>query len=130
MILATQAPTRRMAPLTQSAALMVENTVYSTKYRQLDTLLDGGIKQGFILELSGPPGCLKETIAINVVSSFVEASRHVLFVGRISPMMGILRILTWSDRQNMTSPATLVRALRSTCVIKSDVIGMTYSHAL
>lgn len=69
---------------------MVDNSIYTTNLPQLDALLDGGLKQGFILEISGPPGCMKETLAINVVSSFVGASKHVLFVGKIDPRRGIL----------------------------------------
>lgn len=87
---ATQTPTCKVAPLTQSAACMVDNATYGTKFSQLDTLLDGGLKQGFILELSGPPGCIKETLAVNVVGSFVGASKQVLFVGKISPSSVIL----------------------------------------
>ncbi|KAI0732749.1 P-loop containing nucleoside triphosphate hydrolase protein [Fomitopsis betulina] len=99
---ATQLQTRRAAPLTQSAAFMVDNAIYSTKFSQLDTLLGGGLKQGFILELSGPPGCIKELLAVNLVSSFIEESKHVIFV----------------DMQNMTSPATLNRVLPSSSALQ------------
>ncbi|KAH9933785.1 P-loop containing nucleoside triphosphate hydrolase protein [Fomitopsis serialis] len=106
---ATQVP--RTAPLTQSAALMVGNhKLYSTQFSQLDALLEGGLKQGFILELSGPPGSMKETVAANIVSSFIDTSQHVLFV----------------DMQNMTSPATLVRLLRTSSSSLQDHQGRVY----
>ncbi|KAH9833196.1 P-loop containing nucleoside triphosphate hydrolase protein [Rhodofomes roseus] len=106
---ATQMP--RSVPLTQSAALLVGGSkAYSTKLAELDALLEGGLKRGFILELSGPPGSIKETVAMNVVSSFVEASHHVLFV----------------DMQNMTSPATLVRSLRTSSSAPQDCQGRVH----
>ncbi|KZT71934.1 hypothetical protein DAEQUDRAFT_706170 [Daedalea quercina L-15889] len=106
---ATQMP--RTIPMTQSVALMVGgSTSYSTKVSQLDTLLDGGLKQGFILELSGPPGSIKETLATNIVSSVVESSMHVVFV----------------DMQNMTSPATLNRSLRIPSSASQDNQGQLH----
>lgn len=125
---ATQLQTRRAAPLTQSAAFMVDNAIYSTKFSQLDTLLGGGLKQGFILELSGPPGCIKELLAVNLVSSFIEESKHVIFVGKSYPSRRCHPIMTGPDMQNMTSPATLNRVLRSKCVMKPALVSMTYSH--
>ncbi|TBU34287.1 P-loop containing nucleoside triphosphate hydrolase protein [Dichomitus squalens] len=82
--------------MTQSAASMMgETKLYSTSCAPLDDLLDGGLKRGHILEISGPPGCGKEQIAAHAVKSFVEAHEHVLFV----------------DMQNMVPPATIKRIL-------------------
>jgi RAD51-like protein 2 len=69
-------------PLTQSAAVIMKSSrIFSTHWESLDKLLDGGIVQGHILELSGPPGSPKENIAIDIVSSFLEAGEDVIFVG-------------------------------------------------
>lgn len=71
-------------PLTQSAASMVRsaNTKrFSTYCAAVDKILGGGLLQGHILEISGPPGTFKERLAVNVVRSFVESDAHVLFVG-------------------------------------------------
>ena len=115
--------------MTQSVALMMgDNAVYSTKFPQLDNILDGGLKQGFILEISGPPGSIKETLAANIVSSFVEASMHVLFVGMSCFRNHLHTIVTPSDMQNMTSPATLDRSLRSEYVIGTGPVGTTDSY--
>ena len=74
---------RRAPPLTQSgAALMsVQSKRYSTRCKSLDTLIDGGVRPGSILEISGPPGSPKESLTLNVVRCFLEAEHDVLFVG-------------------------------------------------
>ncbi|CCL98230.1 uncharacterized protein FIBRA_00224 [Fibroporia radiculosa] len=83
--------------MTQSAASIVGvTTKYSTLCGPLNRLLDGGLKQGCILELSGAPGCGKEALAVNISRSYVDSSKGVLFI----------------DMQNMTTPATLDRLLR------------------
>jgi RAD51-like protein 2 len=61
---------------------MVKNAQkYSTRSIAIDKLLSGGLSRGHILEVSGPPGTPKEVIAMNVVTSFVEAGEEVLFIG-------------------------------------------------
>ncbi|GBE83784.1 DNA repair and recombination protein [Sparassis crispa] len=96
---ATQAP--RAVPMTQSAASMVSSAkTYITLCDPLDKLLDGGLKRGHILEISGPPGSAKETLAANIVRSFVSTGDEVLFI----------------DMQNMMSPATLNRILHKSYV--------------
>ncbi|TFK38040.1 P-loop containing nucleoside triphosphate hydrolase protein [Crucibulum laeve] len=86
-------------PLTQSAAAMAQPTQkFSTRFSGIDQLLGGGISLGQILEISGPPGCPKERVAINILTSFVEVGEHVIFV----------------DCQNMTSPATISQVLKET----------------
>ncbi|KAF7763915.1 hypothetical protein Agabi119p4_8452 [Agaricus bisporus var. burnettii] len=83
-------------PLTQSAAVIMKSArTFSTHWEPLDELLEGGLVQGHILELSGPPGSPKENIAIDIVSSFLDAGEEVLFV----------------DCQNMTSLETIRRRL-------------------
>ena len=72
---ASQAPKR--PTLTQSAAAMVDITSekISTLCSAVDTLLDGGLTRGSILEISGPPGSAKETLAVNVIKSFLKKDR-------------------------------------------------------
>ena len=79
----TQVPTVSM---TQSAASMMGNSAkrYSTSCAPLDQLLDGGLKCGHVLEISGPPGCGKEQLAARAIKSFVQAQEEVLFVGTAS----------------------------------------------
>jgi len=99
-------------PLTQSAAVIMKSTrTFSTHWEPLDKLLGGGLVQGHVLELSGPPGCPKENIAIDIVSSFLESGEEVIFVGshRFSrPVSGCVRSDSCAlDCQNMTSLETL-----------------------
>lgn len=58
--------------------------VYSTHCPPIDKLLGGGLPRGHILEISGPPGTPKESIATNIVQSFVDLNLEVLFVGTSS----------------------------------------------
>ena len=76
----TQNPVMSM---TQSAASMMGNSTkrYSTSCAPLDQLLQGGLKCGHVLEISGPPGCGKEQMAARAIKSFVQAQDEVLFVG-------------------------------------------------
>lgn len=69
--------------LTQSAAIMVERsaTQYKTGYQPVDEILDGGLKRGFVLELSGAPGTCKEDIALGMIKSFVENDQGALLIG-------------------------------------------------
>ena len=46
----------------------------------LDKLLEGGISRGHVVEISGPPGCVKEQLLMNIVAAFVE----VIFIGEYS----------------------------------------------
>lgn len=74
-------------PLTQSAASLTTTTLkFSTHCPPVDKLLNGGLTRGHILEVSGPPGTMKEAIAVGVVRAFVERKEHVLFVGEYIQM--------------------------------------------
>jgi len=69
-------------PLTQSAATLVSSMrKFTTRWPPLDRLLKGGIAQGHVLEISGPPGCPKETIAVDIAVSVLQAGERVIFVG-------------------------------------------------
>lgn len=68
----------------QSAATLPQNRPrikISTGYEPLDQLLSGGLDRGHILELSGPPGSIKNSISMGVTSSFLQLKEHVLFIG-------------------------------------------------
>ena len=83
----TQARTQSSKlPLTQSASStsIAKSTSdkFSTGCSAIDKLLGGrGLPRGCILEVSGPPGCGKESVAVGVVRSFLERGEGVLFVG-------------------------------------------------
>ncbi|KIP07276.1 hypothetical protein PHLGIDRAFT_512609 [Phlebiopsis gigantea 11061_1 CR5-6] len=61
--------------------MVQQNAVkYQTGCRPVDDILDGGLKRGFVLELSGPPGSCKEALAIDMARAFVEDGQGVLLV--------------------------------------------------
>lgn len=68
------------------------------------------------MEISGPPGTPKETVATNIVTSFVEAGEGVIFVGEVPSLwLACHDVADGSrlDTQNMTSPASLNQSLQS-----------------
>ncbi|KIK68483.1 hypothetical protein GYMLUDRAFT_237532 [Collybiopsis luxurians FD-317 M1] len=78
-------PESNTLPLTQSAAALIgssklKSKTFSTNCPPVDALLNGGVTEGHILEISGPPGSPKELVLLNILRSFVEARKSVLFV--------------------------------------------------
>jgi RAD51-like protein 2 len=78
-------------PLTQSAAELTARhgaynqepeIRYSTGCPPIDRLLGGGMTPGMVLEVSGPPGSMKEHVAIGSVQSFLKRGTGVLVVGK------------------------------------------------
>lgn len=49
----------------------------------LDNILNGGLRSGHILEISGPPGTAKETLAVGFVKGSIKNGDEVLFVGML-----------------------------------------------
>jgi len=97
--------------LTQSAASLSANTHrFSSHCTPIDKLLNGGLTKGHILEVSGPPGTLKEAVGVGFVRSFVERQEDVLFV----------------DTQNMTGPQILIRALDGSPELPSNYKSFIY----
>lgn len=47
----------------------------------MNKILGGGLPRGHILEISGPPGSLKESLALDFVRTFAEAGEGVMFIG-------------------------------------------------
>ena len=104
--------------MTQSAAVMVRHShKISTKCGALDKALEGGISRGQVVEMSGPPGCAKEQLLMNIVAAFIEVNEEVIFIGKYSiaqPPQSILNsCFIILDCQNMTSPASLIKFLES-----------------
>ncbi|KAI0077365.1 P-loop containing nucleoside triphosphate hydrolase protein [Panus rudis PR-1116 ss-1] len=105
-ILSATQKRKQPTQLTQSAASLLSTrpTKYTTFSKPLDSLLGGGLSKGSVLEISGPPGTAKESLAENITRSFLEAGHGVLFV----------------DMQNMTSAARLREAIHSSSVLSSE----------
>lgn len=62
---------------------------------------------GHVLELSGPPGTAKETLATKFASDAVSSNDQVLFVGKTATNWPILHPYCILDMQNTASPASL-----------------------
>ncbi|KAJ7108706.1 hypothetical protein C8R44DRAFT_803399 [Mycena epipterygia] len=99
-------------PLTQSASVVASSSTrrITTKCGPIDKLLGGGLPRRHVLEISGPPGTPKGTIAVGIVKSFLKdnADEEVLFL----------------DTQNMTTASALRQA------IGADAAGRAYHHVL
>jgi hypothetical protein len=68
--------------LTQNAASMaMRSSIFQIGWPPIDKILGGGISRGNILEISGPPGCYKDCVAMGSVISFINADEEVLFMG-------------------------------------------------
>jgi hypothetical protein len=74
--------TASLTPLGRSAAELISiNKRFLSSCAPLDRLLGDGLPASHILELSGPPGTAKETLAIKFASSAVSSNDQILFVG-------------------------------------------------
>jgi RAD51-like protein 2 len=77
--------------LGRSAAELISiNKRFTSSCVPLDKLLGGGLPSGHVLELSGPPGAAKETLATKFATDAVLSNDQVLFVGKISTQSPIL----------------------------------------
>ena len=77
--------------LGRSAAELISiNKRYTSSCIPLDKLLGGGLPSGHVLELSGPPGAAKETLATKFASDAVLSNDQVLFVGKMLTRCPIL----------------------------------------
>jgi RAD51-like protein 2 len=74
--------TASFTPLGRSAAELISiNKRFLSSCAPLDKLLGDGLPAGHVLELSGPPGTAKESLAIKFVSGAVSSNDQILFVG-------------------------------------------------
>ncbi|THU84261.1 hypothetical protein K435DRAFT_783868 [Dendrothele bispora CBS 962.96] len=98
----THAPNARTpyVPLTQTLSSLISSKTHSTTrqvfptgFLPVDELLNGGLRRGHILEISGPPGSLKEVVARGLVKEVIVAGKEE-------------RVL-WVDCQNGTNPSDL-----------------------
>lgn len=84
----------------------------------LDNVLDGGLRRGHILEISGPPGTAKEMMTVGFVKNTVERGDEALFMGRLRCNSASVRHskihFQTLDMSNMTSPAILADVLGGT----------------
>lgn len=76
-------------PATQSAAALLDST--NDIFRccpPIDSLLDGGLRRGHVLELLGSPATPKTALVLEIIRDFIESREDVLIIGiypRIPP---------------------------------------------
>jgi RAD51-like protein 2 len=56
---------------------------YTSGSTAMDEILEGGLKRGTILEISGPPGVATQKFAINFAKEFIKDGQGVIFVGQL-----------------------------------------------
>lgn len=64
-------------------ASLSHTNISKCSYLAVNKILGGGLPRGHILEISGPPGSFKESLALDFVRTFVEADEGVIFVGEV-----------------------------------------------
>lgn len=104
-------------PFSQSlASLISRSQIFMCSYAAVNTALGGGLPRGHILEISGPPGSFKETLALDYARIFVEANEEVIFI----------------DTQNMTSLATIKKTFCNSCAAADyqDLVRYMHLHTL
>lgn len=115
-------------PATQSAAALLDsnNDVFSC-CPPIDSLLDGGLKRGHVLELLGPPGTPKTPVVLEMIRDFIENREDVLIIG-IYPGFPRLRPTNRTyqcalDPQNAIAPGVIDEKLRG------ETISIRFSRA-
>lgn len=107
----------RGPPLSQSLASLISRShIFACSYAAVNTALGGGLPRGHILEISGPPGSFKETLALDYARIFVEANEEVIFI----------------DTQNMTSLATIKKTFHNSSAAANyqDLVRYAHLHTL
>ncbi|KAG2059744.1 hypothetical protein BDR06DRAFT_949126 [Suillus hirtellus] len=105
--------------LSQSlASLISRSQSLACSYAAVNAALGGGLPRGHILEISGPPGSFKETLALDYARIFVEANEEVIII----------------DTQNMTSLATIKKTFHiidsSAAANYQNLVRYTHLHTL
>lgn len=112
-------------PSTQSVSALLNNLhaskkapyVYNSGIQRLDSILDGGLKRGQCLEISGPPGSGRNSIALDFVRKFIKSNEDgdVLVVGESiaasSESLGNNGGRITIDCQNLLARARITRQL-------------------
>ena len=99
------------------STLLSKTNAIPCPFSFVNNLIGGGLQRGHILEISGPPGSLKESIALGFVRAIVESGQEVIFVGKISEnFLSTLLIHDTGalDMQSMVNTYVLEQAFKGT----------------
>jgi len=64
-----------------AASILSQAVVYRTGSEAIDSLLDGGLAKGQLLEVCGPPACLKADIVHAIIKSAITNGDHIVVYG-------------------------------------------------
>jgi RAD51-like protein 2 len=68
-------------PSQPASSLLTNRAAFGCGVPSLDSLINGGLKKGEVLEISGPPGSGKTQLALEFVKAAVSAGDEVLVMG-------------------------------------------------
>jgi hypothetical protein len=68
-------------PSQPASTLLANRAAFGCGVPSLDSLINGGLKKGEVLEISGPPGSGKTSLALNFVKEAVSTGDEVLVMG-------------------------------------------------
>ena len=70
-------------PSQAASTLLANRAAFGCGVPSLDSLINGGLKKGEVLEISGPPGSGKTQLALEFVKAAVSTGDEVLVVGML-----------------------------------------------
>jgi predicted ATP-dependent serine protease len=70
-----------LLPSQAASALLTKRAAFGCGVPSLDGLMNGGLKKGEVLEISGPPGSGKTQLALQFVKQAISAGDEVLVMG-------------------------------------------------
>jgi len=105
---ATQRTKRDIVPSSQPASQLMgaESHFPCPKYAFMDRLLPGGLSPGHIVEISGPPGTIKDAVGLEYVRSALTFGKEVIIIDLQNMITaGILRDLfqSWCSGEGACS---------------------------
>ena len=72
-----------LLPSQAASTLLANRAAFGCGVPPLDSLINGGLKKGELLEVSGPPGSGKTQLALEFVKEAVSAGDEVLVMGML-----------------------------------------------
>ncbi|PVF94099.1 hypothetical protein CPB86DRAFT_741224 [Serendipita vermifera] len=108
-------------PTTQSAsALLEKRIIHNTRIPGIDAVLEGGLRSGQLLEIAGPPGSGKASLALEFLIVALNKNRSVLVIGMCDICACGCEFYCSPDCQNALSPSRL------NGIIEDDTEGLVH----
>lgn len=75
---------KTLLPTSQSASSMLKSLrVHRTEIPLLDQMVNGGLRRGQCLEIAGPPGSGKGSVALGFIRYALKEKMEVLIIGTL-----------------------------------------------